>query len=261
MSFTNQTVIVTGSASGLGKAIATAFAHAGASTVLCDVNKSRLDAAVTELQDAKAPGPVTAVECNITSEGSAASLIEAAKKHGSGRIDVLVNCAGVMDRLEPAGQCDREIWDRVINVNLTGTFTMTKLVVNAMLAQEPAGGVILNVGSVGGMKGGVAGAAYTASKHGILGLTKNTAAFYAKQGIRCNAILPGGMNTDIQASIPGGQQTIKPENYGVVASNMAMQPAMCDLADMSKLVLAICGEQGKIMNGACVPADNGWTAN
>ena len=249
-----------GSAAGLGKAIGTAFAQAGANTVLCDVNGAQLESTADEVRKAKVSGEIAAVRGDITSETSFAAVIDTAKKLGGGRLDVLVNCAGVMDRMEPAGECDLETWNRVIGINLTGTFLATKLTVTSMLAQEPSGGVILNIGSAAGIKGGIAGAAYTASKHGILGLTKNTAAFYAKKGIRCNALLPGGMQTEILSRMPGGMESIKKENWAVIASNSAWQPPLSDLDDVSKLVLAMCGEQGVVLNGACVPADNGWVA-
>ncbi|KAL9057531.1 MAG: hypothetical protein Q9162_002263 [Coniocarpon cinnabarinum] len=261
MSFQNQTVIVTGAGSGLGKAIAKAFAHAGANTVLFDLNKSRLDTTISELQAVKLQSKVVAVEGSVTSEEDIQKAINEAKSLGNGRLDVHINCAGVMDRIEPVGELERDVWDHVIGVNLTGTYIATRLAVNTILAQEPAGGCILNVASIAGVKGGTAGAAYTASKHGMLGLTKNTAAYYAKQGIRCNAILPGGMDTNISGSVLGGIQTIKAENYAVVQSNMAMQPAMCDVGEVAKTVLAICGEAGGMLNGACIPVDNGWTAN
>ena len=261
MSFAGKSVVVTGSASGLGKAIAKAFVEAGANVTICDVNKSSLDATLAELNTGDASGKVIAVEGNITSEQSMQNVFEQAKQHGNGTLNILVNNAGVMDAFEPVGEVSRETWDRVIGVNLTGTFLTTKLAVNMMLAQIPAGGAILNVGSAGSVKGGVAGAAYVASKHALLGLTKNTAAFYAKKGIRCNAILPGGMETNIMSSIPNATTGgIKEENYKVIASTMAMQPERCSLADMSNLVLAMCGDHGQVLNGACVPADCGWLA-
>ena len=261
MSFSNKTVIVTGAASGLGKAIAAAFAHDGANTVLCDINKAGLDATVAELKSASVTGQVVATDADITSEESFARVIEAATKLNNGRLDVLVNNAGIMDRIEPAGQCSKDMWDRVIGVNLTGTFVATKHAVNAMLAQQPSGGLILNIGSVGSVKGGVSGAAYTASKHAILGLTKNTAVFYSKKGIRCNAIMPGAMETSIANNVPGGLQSMSQEGFAVIQTNMSMQPALCDVGGVAKLVLSVCGEQGTLLNGACIPADHGWMAN
>lgn len=90
-----------------------------------------------------------------------------------------------------------------------------------------------------------------------MGLTKNTAAFYAKRGLRCNAILPGGMQTDISSAFANGMNQ---EGYNTVQLSVAMEPPVCSLDRMAKLVLYICSEEGELLNGACINADHGWTA-
>lgn len=108
-----------------------------------------------------------------------------------------------MDRMDPAGDVDRKLWDRVIAINLTAPAMVSKQAVNMFLKHDTKG-VIVNIASVAGTRGFAAGAAYTASKHGVIGLTKNTAAYYSFKGIRCNAILAGGMQTNIASAFAQG---------------------------------------------------------
>ena len=108
-----------------------------------------------------------------------------------------------MDKFDPAGEMDRSMWDRVIAINLTAPAMVTKRAVNMFLKHETPGAIV-NIASIAGTRGYASGAAYTASKHGILGLTKNTGVYYAPQGIRCNAIMAGGMNTNIASAFMNG---------------------------------------------------------
>ncbi|CAK5267518.1 unnamed protein product [Mycena citricolor] len=246
--FANKSVVVTGGAQGLGRAIAKAFVDEGATVVICDFNASLLQDAVAAL------GPTAhSIVADITNTQQVKAVVDLAVSK-TGRLDVWINNAGVMDRFEPVGSVARETWDRVVGINLTGTFICLDEAVKAMLAQSPAGGAILNVASAASVRGGAAGAAYTASKHGVIGLTKNTAAFLGKKGIRCNAILPGGMATSIVD--PNGGLNM--EFMAVLRSTMAMEPPMNKLEDVAKFVLAL-SEDGPL-NGACVPVDGGWAA-
>jgi hypothetical protein len=129
-------------------------------------------------------------------------------------LDVLVNNAGIMDRFLPAAETPDELWERVLKVNLTGPFLATKRAIGPML--EGGSGVIVNIASVSGLRGGAAGAAYTASKHGLIGLTKNTAANFATEGIRCVAICPGGVDTGISPgeSLESGIRHVEPRPSG-----------------------------------------------
>jgi NAD(P)-dependent dehydrogenase (short-subunit alcohol dehydrogenase family) len=255
-SLAGSTALVTGSAGGLGKAIATAFLKAGANVVICDVNKSMLAECTAELSPL---GSLHAITADISNEELATNLVkETVEKFG--KLDILVNNAGIMDRFDPPGSCEKEMWDRVLAVNLTAPFMLTKLAVNEFLREdrkEGPGGSILNVGSVASLRGGSAGVAYTVTKHGLLGLTKNTAAHYAKKGIRCNIIMPGGMDTNIGSSLATG---FNMEGYQLVSKLMEVNPANVKIEEVAKLAVFVSSGDAGYLNGATITVDNGWTA-
>jgi len=255
MSYLGKTVIVTGAAGGLGKAISSAFLEASANVVLVDFNKARLASTSDEFSAAYS-GQVLALEANLTDEAALEIMLrEVLGKFG--RLDVLVNNAGIMDKFDPVGELEKSMWDKVIAVNLTAPMMTSKLAVQQFLKQEPAGGAILNVASIASVKGFPAGAAYVASKHGVIGLTKNTAVFYAKQNIRCTAILPGPMQTNVADAYAGG---LNKEGFAMMEKTAAFKPAVCELSKVAASVLYLCSEAGSVANGACVPIDNGWAA-
>ena len=113
----------------------------------------------------------------------------------SGRVDILHNNAGIMDGVRPVADTTDEVWEKVMAINVNAPFRASRRVIPSMLKQ--GGGVIINTASVAGLFGGIAGAAYTVSKHALIGLTRNTAAFYGTKGIRCNAMVLGAVNTNI----------------------------------------------------------------
>lgn len=198
------TALVTGGASGLGHAIAVKFLEEGGNVVICDVNNDRLQHLVEAWnKGAKYTGRTLLLQTDVTDESSVNKLMgEIVARFG--RLDILVNNAGIMDKFDPVGSCDKTLWDRVLAVNLTGPFITSKAAVNQMEAQEPAGGIIINIGSNSSYQGLFAGAAYTVSKHGIMGLTKNTAGFYGPKGIYAMALLLGGMETNISDAFAAG---------------------------------------------------------
>ncbi|KAF4537760.1 Short chain dehydrogenase/reductase family oxidoreductase [Lasiodiplodia theobromae] len=173
-----KTCLVTGGAGGLGKAIVTAFLKAGANVIMCDINQERLKETSTELAGA---GSLTAVRADITNPAEVEDLFtEIAGKFPT--LDVLVNNAAIMDRFDPVAELDLELWDKVLSVNLTAPFMMTKLALRAMLQQPNSNGCIINIASGSAKAGWLAGTAYTASKHGLIGLTKSTSSFYGAKG-------------------------------------------------------------------------------
>ncbi|KAF2494934.1 short-chain alcohol dehydrogenase [Lophium mytilinum] len=254
-SYSGKTVLVTGAAGGLGKAISTAFLEAGANVVIVDVNKARLSATDEELSAAHS-GRVLALEANLTDGPALEDLMSKVLAKFS-RLDVLVNNAGIMDLFDPVGDLEKSLWDKVIAVNLTAPMMTSKLAVNQFLKQEPQGGAILNVASTASVRGFPAGAAYVASKHGIIGLTKNTAVFYAKKNIRCTAILPGPMQTNVGDAFASGMNK---EGFAMMEKTAAFEPAVCPLPKVAASVLYLCSDVGSVANGACVPIDNGWLA-
>jgi len=245
---------VTGAAGGLGRAIAQAFLSASANVVLVDVNPARLTACSSELS-ALHPGRVLPLQVNITDERAVEEMIATVVGKFS-TLDVLVNNAGIMDRYDPVGSLEKNVWDRVIAVNLTAPMLTSKYAVKVFLEQE-RGGAILNVASTAAIKGFVSGAAYTASKHGIIGLTKNTAVFYAKKNIRCMAILPGPMRTNVGDALADGHYE---EGHKMMDKSRAFEPEFCELSKVAESVLYLCSEAGSVCNGACVTVDNAWAA-
>ncbi|KAF2492329.1 dehydrogenase with different specificitie [Lophium mytilinum] len=253
-SYSGKTVVVTGAAGGLGRAIAQAFLSASANVVLVDVNPARLTACSSELSTSY-PGHVHALQVNITDESAVEEMINTVVSKYS-TLDVLVNNAGIMDHYDPVGSLEKAIWDRVIAVNLTAPMLTSKYAVKQFLEQEQ-GGAILNVSSTSALKGFIAGAAYTASKHGIIGLTKNTAVFYAKKNIRCSAILPGYMQTNVGDAFSDGMCE---EGYDMMDKARAFGVDACELSKVAETVLYLCSQAGSICNGACVTVDNAWGA-
>ncbi|KAF7121979.1 hypothetical protein CNMCM5793_009533 [Aspergillus hiratsukae] len=254
VSLTGKTCLVTGGAGGLGKAIASHFLAAGANVVICDVNEDRLQQTSAELGET---GRLKAIKADITSASAVQTLFDEIIADFE-KLDILVNNAGIMDRFDPVGDLDEALWDKVIAVNLTAPFLLSKLAVRNMLAQPTTDGCIVNIVSVAGKAGWAAGAAYTASKHGLVGLTKNTAAFYGNKGIRCNALMLGGMNTNIIDAFHAGINMEGKDKATEILS--AIKTPLCELNDVADMCLSVaCGRGSKLINGAIIPVDNGWT--
>ncbi|EKG12945.1 Short-chain dehydrogenase/reductase SDR [Macrophomina phaseolina MS6] len=256
MDFSAKTVLVTGAAGGLGKAIAEAYLKAGARVSVCDINESRVQQTADEFQASYGADRFLATVTDITDEASVEHVF-AQTLEKFGRLDVLVNNAGIADKFDPVGDVERSLWDRVLAINLTAPFLFSKLAVNRFQAQgEPAGGVIVNIASAASLKTCIAGAAYTASKHGLLGLTKNTAAMYADKHIRAVAILPGGMQTNIADAMAAG---LNADGFARAKTQMGVAP-MADVADVAQTVLFYSSPAAKSSNGAVVTVDGGWLA-
>ncbi|KAH8433027.1 SDR family NAD(P)-dependent oxidoreductase [Aspergillus melleus] len=254
----DKTVLVTGGAGGLGKAIATKYLEAGANVAICDINPQRLQDTAAELGGTEGRR-IKAIQADITSSSEAQRLVDEVVAE-FGKLDILINNAGIMDRFDPVGDLDEGLWDKVIGVNLTAPFLLSKLAVRNMLAQEAGkrDGCIVNIVSVAGKAGWAAGAAYTASKHGLIGLTKNTASFYGNQGIRCNALMLGGMDTNIVEAFQSG---INAAGMGKAKGIIeAVGVPLCQPDQVADVCLSLSSGKGsKLINGACIPVDQGWT--
>lgn len=152
------TVLVTGGAGGLGKAIATAYLDAGANVAICDINEERLAATRAELDGT---GRFLAAKTDVTDEDAVTQLVADVVARFGGRLDILVSNAGMTDKFDPVGELSKAHWDKIIGLNLTGSFLATKAAVNAMLRQEPSGGTILQICSTSSYHGMSSGVAYT----------------------------------------------------------------------------------------------------
>jgi len=249
--FDGRGVIVTGAGSGIGHATALAFAREGARVVVADLNAEGAQATVKEIE--AAGGTAVAVTGDL-SEQSVVDQVAATAVERFGGIDVLVNNAGIMDRMSALADVTDAEWERVIRVNLTAPFLLTRAVLPHMLAAGR--GAIVNTASEAGLRGGSAGAAYTASKHGVVGLTKSLAVMYRNQGIRANAIAPGGTTTGIQVDSETGAHgpsVLSP----YLTTNMGQ---FSDPEEQAAAIVFLASDAAGSINGAILPVDNGWSA-
>lgn len=251
MKLNGKVAVVTGAASGMGKAIADLFAQEGAKVVVSDLNADNAGKAAEEI-GAKG-GTAVAVASNVAVEEDVQRLIDTAVRT-YGTVDILVNNAGIMDNFVPAGDMTDELWDKVFAVNATGPMRMTRKVLPIFLDKKQ--GVIVNIASAGGLFGSRAGAAYTASKHAVVGFTKNVGFQYATHGIRCNAIAPGAVATNIAMSITA------PNPFGAERAQIGMgiNPGLGQPEDIAKVALFLASDDSGFVNGATITADAGWTA-
>ncbi|KAI0403374.1 NAD(P)-binding protein [Xylaria palmicola] len=253
-----KTIVVTGGAGGLGKAVATAFLAAGARVAIFDVNEARLASTASEWAAAHGADKFLTSQTDITSESAVSSFFSSVVAR-FGRIDMLINNAGIMDKFDPAGTLPLELWNSVIGVNLTGAYLCTKAAVNAFSAQSPSGGTIINISSIASLRGLSAGAAYTVSKHGLLGLMRNTAGFYGPKGIYSLAFLMGGMETNIHEQFASGfnqegMAAMNGANPGFVIGQTNVQ-----LADVAKYCLFYADRaMAESSNGTTITISKNW---
>lgn len=194
MEMTGKVALVTGAASGIGKATATQFAHAGASVVLADRNLETLENVTEEL---KAQGfSVGNIVCDVTREESVQAIVQFAVNL-FGRLDYAYNNAGIMSDDVETAELEVAEFDRVINVNLRSVFLCMKYELQQMIRQGGEGYAIVNCSSIGGLIGVPGRIAYHASKHAVLGMTKCSALEYASRGIRINAVCPATIETPL----------------------------------------------------------------
>ncbi|MET0734922.1 MAG: SDR family NAD(P)-dependent oxidoreductase [Microbacterium sp.] len=242
--FTGKTVIVTGAGSGIGRATASRVAREGGRVIAVDVSQERLDEFVAEHSGAE----IVALTADITDDTGIARIIEAA----GGTIDALANIAGIMDDMTPVGEMSDTVWERVMRVNVTGTMKLMRAAIPAMLAQ--GGGSIVNTASEAALRGSAAGAAYTASKHAVVGLTKSTAFMYGPSGIRVNAVAPGATITNIEANFasPLGAERVR--------NAMAILPDAVEADALAASITFLLSDDGVNVNGVVLASDGGWSA-
>ena len=251
LTLSNRSIIVTGGASGIGRATAVQLAALGAYVVIADLNEDATNAAVAEITDAG--GTATAVFGDISDERVVTALVDAATD--AAPLRGIVNNAGVMDLFAGAGDTDDATWERCLRVNLTAPFLLTRA---ALPALRENGGSIVNVASEAALRGAAAGAAYTASKHGVVGLTKNTAYRYAKENVRCNAVLPGGVETNIMSSIDPTK--IDQQSLGVLGAVHGSAIRNAKSEEQAALIVFLLADEASNVSGAIIPCDAGWSA-
>jgi NAD(P)-dependent dehydrogenase (short-subunit alcohol dehydrogenase family) len=243
--FAGKTAIVTGAGSGIGKATALRLASEGARVVGSDISAERLTALVEEN-----PGlEIVTVAGDVSSEETIAKLLEAA----GGRVDALANVAGIMDGFLPPAEVDDATWDRVFAVNVTAIMRLSRAVLPLMV--EAGSGSIVNVSSEAGLRGSAAGAAYTASKHAVVGLTKSTSVFYAPKGVRANAVAPGGVATNIEAPILSAWAG---ERVGPLLQTVV--PPVAQAEQLAASITWLLSDDSANVTGVVLASDGGWSA-
>lgn len=242
--FSGRTVVVTGAASGIGRATASRIAREGGRVVAVDVSTDRLHDLTTAHSDATIV-PVTA---DITDQSSIDAVVAAA----GGTIDALANVAGVNDDFSPLHETTDATWERVLGINLTGLFKLTRAVLPVMLAAGR--GSIVNVTSEAGLRGNASGNAYTVSKHGVIGLTRSAAFMYGPQGIRVNAVAPGGVAT----GIPFPPHVSEAGSARLAPFQRAI-PTVATAEHLAASITFLLSDDGVNVNGAVLPSDGGWS--
>lgn len=243
--FASKTVIVTGAGSGIGQATALRIAKEGGKVIAADISVERLDSLVAEHPDLD----LVPVAGDITNEDVVAQVVAAA----GGTIHGLANVAGIMDKFEPIHEVDDSTWERVFNINVNSILRLTRAVVPVML--EAGSGSVVNITSEAGIRGSAAGVAYTASKHAVVGITKNSAVMYGKSGLRFNAVAPGATITNIEAPMDSvhAQQVLGPIMGTIIPTPVAAN-------ELAASITFLLSDDGTNLNGVILPSDGGWSA-
>ena len=248
--FNGKVAIITGGGSGIGLATAKAFAKAGARVVIAEVNDVAGEEAAREIHELH--GKCVFVHTDVSNSKSVATLV-ARTMSAFGRLDYAINNAGIDPELVPEATWDENTFDKIIGVNLKGVFLCMK---HELAQMEKQGhGVIVNVASIAGLSGVGNKPSYTASKHGVVGMTKAAALQYARRNIRINALCPGGVDTPIAVDNHGG-------NPDFVASMNNAHPIgrIADPAEIAAGALFLCSEAASFMVGQSLVLDGGLTA-
>ncbi|MDQ0952913.1 NAD(P)-dependent dehydrogenase (short-subunit alcohol dehydrogenase family) [Streptomyces phaeochromogenes] len=245
-----KSVVVTGAGSGIGRAAALRFAAEGARVVLADLNA---DGAKEAAEEIVAAGGTAVTVVGDLSEQQIVDQVVATAVDTFGGIDVLVNNAGIMDRMSAAGETDDDEWERVLRINLTAPFLLTRAALPHLLANGK--GAIVFTASEASLRGSAAGAAYTVSKHGVAGLTKSLAVMYRDKGVRTNAIAPGGTVTGIQVQLD--QDAHGPS---VIMGHMGNAGRTASADEQAAAIVFLASDAASNINGVILPVDNGWAA-
>ena len=255
MRFENTGVLITGAGSGIGRAASLAFATEGAAIAAADLQLEHAQATARAVEDLGRTA--VAIQVDVTQPDSVRAMVEQAVA-GLGSLNVLINSAGVRE-IVPFLELPAEEWTKVIGTNLTGTFLCSQAFAQYLIAQgkeskEGKGGKIINLSSVAGLMGVPNRAAYVASKHGVVGLTKEMSMELADKNIQVNAIAPGVVETAMTAGYF--------DNPDIVASLKKAHPAgrWAQPEEIARLMLFLASEDADFMTGATIPIDGGFVA-
>lgn len=239
----NKVCIITGAASGMGESEAIAFAQQGAKLIIADMNLEQANQVAEKI--IKADGEAFAFQVDVTQFDQLKQLVEFTLEK-FGRIDVLLNNAGIFDKYTNSLDTTEELWDRMFTINVKAVFNLSNLVLPKMI--EQGSGAIINIASIAGLVAQMGGASYTASKHAVIGYTKHLAAVYAKHGIKINAICPGTIRTPMTAKMLETRPTdkIPLDRFG-------------EASEVAELAIFLASDEARFMNGSCITIDGGYT--
>lgn len=245
--FDGKTALVTGAASGIGAAIARDLAASGAAVIVADLTEAQAAPLVAEIT--AAGGTAWAAGGDVAKPEDVAALVARAVTE-TGRLDLVVNNAGIGGPIAPVGDYPVEGWQKVIDVNLNGVFYGIHYAIPELL--KAGGGAIVNVSSILGSVGTRGSAAYSAAKHGVLGMTKSAAAEYADKGIRINSVGPGYIDTPLLKDLPAE----------IKDSLVSLHPIgrLGTSEEVSTLVLFLLSDQAAFITGSYHLVDGGYTA-
>ena len=249
--FLGKVAVVTGASSGMGRDIARALCAEGATVVVVARRQERLEELAEKCQDM--PGKILPYVADLMHDEENHKMIDYVLAQ-AGRLDILINDAGMMDEMKPVGEVDDDLYQRVMTLNVKSPMLAMQKAVQIM--EKQGGGNIINVASIGGTNGCKAGAVYTMSKHALIGLTQNTAFMYAGKNIRTNAICPGGVKTEV------GINMKNPSPLGLerVMAGVDTSIRQAEVEEITGLVLFIASDAASFINGAVIAADGGVTA-
>ena len=248
MSYEGKVVVVTGAGSGMGRAMVHEFARRGARVAALGRTLAKVEKVAGEVGD---PDRVLAIEADVASEADVKAAIAAVVAKW-GRIDLLVNNAGVLDSYAPAHEDSLEEWNQVMAINATGPFLTSKYAIPHMLEQGKGG--IINIASTASSSAAGGGSAYTASKHAVMGLTRQLCFEYGRLGIRVNAICPGATATPM--AIPDTTTATSPDMDAAVATVPAKR--WCQPEEIAKLTAFLGSDDADYVHGSAYVIDGGW---
>ena len=256
MRLENRIALITGGGRGIGRAVAFAFAHEGARVAVAARTVAQIERVAEEINE-EGGLKAMAVACDVSDQESVAKAFSQVTEKFGRAVDILVNNAGIAESA-PLVKTDDELWQRHIGINLSGTFYCTRAALPSMI--ERGWGRIINIASIAGKTGAPYIAAYTASKHGVLGLTRSVAVEMATKGITVNAICPGYVETDMAAHAVEKitAKTGKTADEALdILKRMSPQNRLVTPEEVAALALLLASEEGRGITGQAINIDGG----